>query len=261
MAGANSASGVLELPGTIWLASDLHLQESTPATAEAFGAWLTEAAQQADHVVLPGDIFDAWVGDDVLAVAPPWLRQIVAMLAAAGARTQLWLGHGNRDFMMGAALAQQVQARLLPEQAVLNTAIGRVLLLHGDELCTDDVMYQQMRQVVRNPQWQAGMMAKPLPERIQLAQQLRAQSEMGKAGKAQEIMDVNATAVLNAMTQHGVTRLIHGHTHRPARHVFLHDDQPHERWVLPDWDFDHTPHRGGWITLDADGIALNDLTL
>lgn len=253
------AAGIA-MPGTIWLASDMHLQESVPGTIEAFGAWLLEASQQANHVLLPGDIFEAWVGDDVLAVAPAWLHEVVNMLAAAGQRTQLWLGHGNRDFMMGQALADQVHARLLPEQALLDTDIGRILLLHGDELCTDDVLYQQMRQVVRNPQWQAGMMAKSLPERIQLAQQLRAQSESGKAEKQMEIMDVNQDAVLAMMQKHQVRRLIHGHTHRPGRHVFLHNGEPLERWVLPDWDFDHEPHRGGWISLDADGLALNDLT-
>ena len=255
-----AAAPTLALPGNIWLASDLHLQEQTPVTAEAFSAWLLEASQQAEHILLPGDIFDAWVGDDALAVAPPWLRMVVDALAQAGARTDLWLGHGNRDFMMGSQLAEAIGARLLPEQAVLETDIGRVLLLHGDELCTDDLAYQQMRQIVRNPQWQAGMMARPLPERIELGRQLRAQSESGKAGKSLEIMDVNLDAVQAMMRRHGVTRLLHGHTHRPARHAFLLDGQPAERWVLPDWDLEQAPGRGGWIHLDRDGLALNDLT-
>ncbi len=252
-------TSAIELPGTIWLASDIHLQESTPATAEAFLAWLNGAADAADHVLLPGDIFDAWVGDDVLQVAPEWLRNIVSGLAAAGQRTQLWLGHGNRDFMMGEQLAQACHARLLPAEALLKTAIGTVLLLHGDELCTDDLAYQQMRQVVRNPAWQADMMRRSLPERLQLAQQLREQSEAGKADKSMAIMDVNQGAVERTMQAHGVNRLIHGHTHRPDRHVFELDGAPAERWVLPDWDFDHQPHRGGWLTLDADGVAMHDL--
>ncbi len=250
---------VMNLPGTLWLASDLHLQESTPTTREAFLAWLEGAAQSADHLLLPGDIFDAWVGDDVLDVAPAWLREVVAGLAAAGQRTDLWLGHGNRDFLMGERLAQATGARLLPAEAVLHTVAGRVLLMHGDELCTDDHAYQQMRQVVRNPAWQADMLRRSLPERLQLAQQLRDQSEAGKAGKDMAIMDVNAQAVVRFMQAHGVTRMIHGHTHRPGRHVFELDGAVAERWVLPDWDFEHQPVRGGWLSLDADGLALHDL--
>ncbi len=237
----------------------MHLQPATPATCEAFVEFVTVAAQNADALLLPGDIFDAWIGDDVLDAPPGWLAAVIAALADAGRGTALWLGHGNRDFLIGQRLAQAVGAQLLPTQARLLTDCGPVLLTHGDELCTDDTGYQQMRAVVRNPAWQADILAKPLPERMQIAAQLRAQSESGKAQKTMEIMDVNQAAVENLLRTTGISRLIHGHTHRPGRHVFLLDGKPAERWVLPDWDFDDATVRGGWISIDRDGLAFNDM--
>lgn len=247
------------MPGTVWIAADMHLRPDTPATCEAFEAFVAAAAQDADALLLPGDIFDAWIGDDILDAPPAWLARLTDALAATGRATALWLGHGNRDFLMGERLARTVGARLLPAQVQLATDWGPVLLSHGDELCTDDAAYQQMRAVVRNPAWQADILARPLAERMQIAAQLRAQSESGKAGKTMEIMDVNQAAVEALLRDTGITRLVHGHTHRPQRHVFLLDDQPAERWVLPDWDFDGTPARGGWLAIDRDGPALHDL--
>ncbi|TSH96661.1 UDP-2,3-diacylglucosamine diphosphatase [Verticiella sediminum] len=251
----------ITVPGTVWIAADMHLRPDTSATNEAFLAFVAAAAEQADALILPGDIFDAWIGDDVLDQPPPWLAAVLGAVADASRRIPVWIGHGNRDFLMGERLARAMGARLLPGQAVIETDAGRFLLSHGDELCTDDVPYQQMRAVVRNPAWQADVLAKPLPERMQIAARLREQSEHGKAGKTMEIMDVNQQAVETALCQAGVTRLIHGHTHRPGHHRFLLGDTLMERWVLPDWDLESTPARGGWIALDRDGPALHDIEL
>lgn len=247
-----------EIPGTLWIASDTHLQSQTPRTTEAFLAFVRAAPENADALVLLGDVFDAWVGDDILKAPPPWLQEIVATLAETGKKIPLWLGHGNRDFLMGEALAASLRARILPERVRVKTDYGVILFAHGDELCTDDVEYQKMRMIVRNPAWQADVLARPLQERLQMATELRMQSESDKSMKAEEIMDVNQQAVEQLMLAAGVTRLLHGHTHRPQRHVFMLNDRPAERWVLPDWDFDHAPTRGGWISIDRDGIALND---
>lgn len=248
-------------PGTVWLASDMHLQAATPVACEAFAAFVAMAAHEADALLLPGDIFDAWIGDDVLDAPPAWLQPVVRALAEAGRRTALWLGHGNRDFLMGERLAQATGARLLPAQVRLLTDYGPILLTHGDELCTDDTAYQHMRAVVRNPAWQADILSRPLQERVQIAAQLRASSESGKESKSLDIMDVNQDAVAGLLRDTGMRRLIHGHTHRPGRHVFLLDGQAAERWVLPDWDFDGAATRGGWLSIDRDGMAFHDIDL
>lgn len=251
----------LALPrGPVWLASDVHLGPATPATQEAFLGFLEAAADEAAALLLPGDLFDAWIGDDVIRAAPPWLAQALRGLQAAAARVPLYLGRGNRDFLMGAELAQAVGAQLLPEPALLQTAYGQVLLSHGDEYCTDDQAYQQFRTMVRNPQWQAEFLSRDIPERLQLAQQARGESMAANQSKSIEIMDVNPDAITQAFRNSGVHVMIHGHTHRPGRHVLDIDGRRCERWVLPDWDCDHAqPPRGGWLVIDEDGLQIFDL--
>ncbi|ARP94999.1 UDP-2,3-diacylglucosamine diphosphatase [Bordetella genomosp. 13] len=251
----------LALPrGPVWLASDVHLGPATPATQEAFLGFLEAAADEAAALLLPGDLFDAWIGDDVIRAAPPWLAQALRGLQAAAARVPLYLGRGNRDFLMGAELAQAVGAQLLPEPALLQTAYGQVLLSHGDEYCTDDQAYQQFRAMVRNPQWQAEFLSRNIPERLQLAQQARGESMAANQSKSMEIMDVNPDAITQAFRNSGVHVMVHGHTHRPGRHVLDIDGRRCERWVLPDWDCDHAqPPRGGWLVIDEDGLQIFDL--
>jgi len=250
----------IALPGPVWLASDLHLGPATPATAEAFLAFLQAAEEEAAALLLPGDIFDAWIGDDVIRAAPPWLATALTALRTTASRIPLWLGRGNRDFLIGEELAGAVGARLLPEPALLQTDYGDVLLTHGDEFCTDDAAYQQFRQMVRNPQWQAAFLAKTIPERLAMAQQARGESQMANQSKSMEIMDVNAAAIEQAFRDSGVALMVHGHTHRPARHVLEVDGSKRERWVLPDWDCDHvSPPRGGWLVIDRDGLQFYDL--
>jgi len=248
------------LSGPIWLASDLHLGPATPATSEAFLAFLQAAEEEAAALLLPGDIFDAWIGDDVIRAAPPWLATALTALRATAGRIPVWLGRGNRDFLIGEELAAAVGARLLPEPALLQTDYGDILLTHGDEFCTDDAAYQQFRQMVRNPQWQAEFLAKTIPERLAMAQQARGESQMANQAKSMEIMDVNAGAVEQAFRDHGVTLMVHGHTHRPARHVLEVDGAKRERWVLREW-YCHpvSPPRGGWLVIDRDGLEFYDL--
>jgi len=250
----------ITLSGPIWLASDLHLGPATPATSEAFLAFLEAAREEAAALLLPGDIFDAWIGDDVIRAAPPWLATALTALRDTASRIPVWLGRGNRDFLIGEELAGALGAKLLPEPALLETDYGQILLTHGDEFCTDDAAYQQFRQMVRDPQWQAAFLAKTIPERLAMAQQARGESQMANQAKSMEIMDVNAAAIEQAFRDSGVALMVHGHTHRPARHVLQVDGLKRERWVLPDWDCDHvSPPRGGWLVIDRDGLQFYDL--
>jgi UDP-2,3-diacylglucosamine hydrolase len=252
----------LALAGTVWVASDTHLGPATPVTAEAFAGFLEAAAEEASALLLPGDIFDAWIGDDVIRAAPPWLAATLQAVKRTAAVIPVWLGRGNRDFLMGQELAQAVGAQLLPEPALLDTDFGAILLTHGDELCTDDAAYQQFRAMVRNPAWQTEFLDKTIPERLELAQQARGESKAANQAKSSEIMDVNAAAVEALLRETGVATLVHGHTHRPGRHVLSVDGKKRERWVLPDWDCDHAqPPRGGWLSIDSDGLQFFDLEL
>lgn len=249
----------LTLPGTLWFAADLHLAQATPATNEAFIGFLEAAAEEADALLLPGDIFDFWIGDDTVAIAPPWLAAVLEAMRATASQIPLWIGRGNRDFLMGETLAGQLGAQLLPDAVLLETDYRTVLLSHGDEYCTDDQAYQQFRAMVRDPQWQAQFLAMPIPERLKMAQQARSDSMQANQQKSQEIMDVNAQAIDTAFRDTGVSLMIHGHTHRPARHVLQVDGRACERWVLPDWSCDEQPWRGGWFALDLDGLTAYDL--
>lgn len=250
----------IDLPGVLWLASDIHLGPASPATTEAFIAFLDAAAQEASAVLLPGDIFDAWIGDDVIRVPPPWLACVLAAFKRASHHASLWIGRGNRDFLMGQELADAIGAQLLPDQVLLDTRAGRVLLSHGDEFCTDDTAYQQFRTMVRQPAWQQAFLEKTIPERLAAAQQARGESVAATQTKAAGIMDVNPKAIRMAFEASNAQFLIHGHTHRPDRHVSMVDGRKRERWVLTDWDLDHaTPARGGWMVIDRDGIQRFDL--
>lgn len=251
----------LAIPGRIWIASDIHLGPEVPKTAAAFRAFLEKAAQQADALILAGDIFDAWIGDDVALRDPePWLQAALDALQGAATRIPLWLGRGNRDFLLGSALAQRVGARLLPEATILDTDAGRVLLAHGDEYCTADRGYQRFRRLVRRSDIQSLYLSLPLQWRKKIANWARARSMRSNRDKAAYIMDVEPDAITQALLESGAQVLVHGHTHRPARHALSVDGRSCERLVLPDWDFDHaeTP-RGGWVVIDAEGVHLEQI--
>jgi UDP-2,3-diacylglucosamine hydrolase len=262
MPDPTQAVPTLRLDGAIWLASDLHLGAGMPATREAFLAFLELAADNATALLLPGDLFDAWVGDDVIDAPPPWLAEVLDGLARCGQRIALWIGRGNRDFLMGEKLARRIGAQLLPDMVRVQAPGGAFLLCHGDELCTDDVPYQDFRKQVRSAAWQTAFLGRPLSERQAIADGLRRDSQQEQQGKSAEVMDVSQSAVEAVLRTQRATRLIHGHTHRPDRHVFMLDDRRCERWVLPDWDLDSGgTARGGWLIADEDGLVLNDIEL
>ncbi len=239
----------------------MHLGPDAPATQAAFHDFLERAAREADALILAGDLFDAWIGDDVALRSPDaWLRASMAALQHVSARIPLWLGRGNRDFLVGSRLAQHLGARLITEATLLDTAAGPVLLAHGDEYCVEDQHFQRMRRIVHNPGVQAVYLALPLSMRKRIAAWARERSKQANQHKAPYIMDVTPAAIEDAFRSAGpeVRFLVHGHTHRPARHHVSVDGRDCERVVLPDWDFDHAgAQRGGWAIIDGDGVHLH----
>lgn len=227
--------------------SDLHLHPSRPATARLFRNFLSGPARSAQALFILGDLFDAWAGDDDLADAfNAGLCAALRTLADAGIRISFL--PGNRDFLAGPGFSAATGARLLAEETVVDVGGVPTLLLHGDTLCTDDSEYQAFRGTVRSDEWQRGFLAQPLAARKAEVEALRARSEAEKRVKSMALMDVSEAAVAKAFERCKVARIIHGHTHRPAHHVYA---GGRERWVLPEWSA-----AGGYLACDASGCRL-----
>lgn len=229
--------------------SDLHLQPERPDIFEGLLWFLDNVAQDATELYLLGDIFEYWIGDD----APlPGAEKLIAALQALQEHQNIaiFFQHGNRDFLVQTQWLDQANIHLLPESYPLQLANGQMaLLMHGDQLCTEDTEYQHFRSMVRDPSWQHAFLSKPLQERIAIAKSLRAESQSRGAEKAYSIMDVSPETVRETLVSADVDHLIHGHTHRPAHHPNQVKDGQGERWVLGDWD------QAGWY-LQADEQQL-----
>jgi len=236
--------------------SDLHLQASHPRTADAFFAFLAERAIHAERLYLLGDIFEYWAGDDDIA-EPFHARVVQAIRALSDAGTLVFWLAGNRDFLVGDGFAQAAGLARLEEPCLIEVAKRRIALVHGDAQCTLDTNYLAFRAQVRDPAWQAQFLAMPLAQRKAIIAGLREGSREAHTGKSYEIMDVTPSAVAELHAALDASVIIHGHTHRPA----LHDVDGQLRYVLPDWELDDVPVRGGWIALHADGsIVRHDLS-
>lgn len=227
--------------------SDLHLSATHPRTLARFERLLASEARAHAELVILGDLFEYWAGDDATD-DDVGNAAIAALQAAAQAGVRVFVMHGNRDLLLGEAFAAAAGATLLADPTLAAIGGATVLLAHGDVYCTRDVAYQRFRAQARNADFQRAFLAKPLAERRAFIGQVRAKSEEVKQATAAEIMDVTPEAIVDAMRAAGVTRMIHGHTHRPATHRFDLDGRSAERWVLPDWDLDAEPPRGGYLT-------------
>lgn len=229
--------------------SDLHLDPALPATTERFLRFLKETAARAESLYLLGDIFEAWVGDDDLdAEFNHGVVRALAALAEHGVALY-WMA-GNRDFLVGAEFARAAGLSLLEDPHVLTLAGHRLVLTHGDALCTDDTAYMAFRRQVRDPAWQAQFLAQPLAVRKKIAEGMRQQSRAAQRMKEAQIMDVNPQAVDALFASSGAQVMVQGHTHRPARHDH---GAGRVRHVLPDWDLDQAVPRGGWLALTNAG--------
>jgi len=196
-----------------------------------------------------GDLFDQWIGDDELR-EPLAERVAAALLDVARAGVPVGIVVGNRDFLLGRRFAAAAGATLLPEQIVADVAGTPTLLMHGDELCTSDLAYQRFRAFSHDPRWQRGFLALPYALRRGFANWLRKKSRAATAAKTESILDVEPRAVEDAFRAANVSRVIHGHTHRPAHHHLVVAGRACERWVLADWY-----ERGEYLRVDASGVT------
>ncbi|HKU85485.1 MAG TPA: UDP-2,3-diacylglucosamine diphosphatase [Casimicrobiaceae bacterium] len=233
--------------------SDLHLAPEREGALAAFHAFARGPAQAASAVYVMGDLFDAWLGDDQRD--EPFAQKVLTSLrSVSDAGVPLFVARGNRDFLLGEAFAGAAGATLLGEQTVVDLGGTPTLVTHGDEFCTDDTQYQRYRTWSRDPRLQRGLLRLPYRARRAIASWLRRESRAATSRKPDAILDVNAVAVEQAFRRFGVLRIIHGHTHRPARHSSVVDGTPRERIVLADWH-DH----GSFLEVDARGARSHEI--
>ena len=227
--------------------SDLHLSAAMPRTFEAWREYLL--ATPADAVFILGDLFEVWVGDDMGERG--FEARCVEVLSEASSRRQLGLMVGNRDFLIGQAMLKSCGCMALPDPTVLAAWGQRVLLSHGDALCLDDKPYQTFRREVRSAPWQTAFLAKPLPERLALAAQMRHASQERQRFDGAAGVDIDTACAIQWMHSLGTAELVHGHTHRPGSNAMA---PGFKRHVLSDWDLD-ADHRAEVLRLSRDGFA------
>ncbi len=215
------------------LASDLHLDGALPEAIAQFESFLSGPAREAEALYILGDLFESWVGDD--DDDPDRARACAALRALTSGGVACYVGHGNRDFLMGRGFEQRTGCRILPDPTIVERYGSRVLLTHGDALCVEDTAYQHLRSVVRSAAWQRRFMRLPLATRRLLADAARAGSRTHTGMMAADIMDASPSAVVSVLRACRVRTMVHGHTHRPALHEFTVDGQSARRLVLGAW--------------------------
>jgi UDP-2,3-diacylglucosamine hydrolase len=230
---------------TLDFVSDLHLQDSSPRTLQGFIDYLDST--RADAVFVLGDLFEFWIGDDWMDAPQAAHQRCLDALARAGARLDLHIMRGNRDFLMGPRLMQYCQARDLPDPTTLVFQGQRIVLSHGDALCTGDTAYLAFRALSRAASWQSEFLSVPLTQRVQRMLELRRQSEASKSART-IYFDVEADAALALLRSCSAATLVHGHTHKPDCHTL---DAGHTRWVLSDWDLEAPVPRASVLRLQA----------
>ena len=214
---------------SVFFISDLHLEQNKPHLTKAFKNFIDSKVNLHDELFILGDFFEQWIGDDNEDDFIKSVKNILKDKTAKG--LTVYFMHGNRDFLIGDKFCKEVGAILLDDPYIINLEEKKIMLMHGDSLCTDDEDYQNFRNLVRSKDWQEDFLSKDLKERKEVAKSLREISSLENQTKDENIMDVNQSEVLKIIEDHSVDVLIHGHTHRP----FIHDENGVPRMVLGDW--------------------------
>jgi len=230
--------------------SDLHLMPERPEIMDLFVRFAEDIASKADSLYILGDFLEVWWGDDDPAAGYQDVFNSLIKLATED-KTEIFLMHGNRDFMIGEALAKRCHFNIIHDPHKISLEKRDVLLMHGDTLCIDDVEYQKFRQMVRNPLWQQQVLTKTLAERFQLAQSIRENSKQSTTGKDEYIMDVNQAETEKVFLENDIDLIIHGHTHRPAIHHKTINGNDTTRIVLGDWH-----EAGSYLRINDDSGEL-----
>ena len=240
------------MQGETLFISDLHLDSKHPEIQQQFLQFIEQDAKGSDALYILGDLFEVWLGDD--DNNPDNLITIQKLKYLSDHGTPVYIQHGNRDFLLGKHFEASSGTSLLPDHQVINLYNQQVLIMHGDLLCTDDIEYQQFRQMVRDPDWQRKTLQLSLAKRRELAISIRLHSKQMVQEKAEDIMDANQQTVKETLSQYDCQLLIHGHTHRPAIHKLDNGKTQATRIVLGDW-YD----QGSVLRWNKEGYKLESL--
>ena len=232
--------------------SDLHIDANRPPIVRQFLDFLEAQAAHADALYILGDLFESWIGDDAPDSAQ--MAVIAGLRALTGSGVPCFVMHGNRDFLLSTRFCLESGAQLLGDPVIITLYGERILVMHGDALCTDDHAYQRLRATVRDADWQARFLGLSIKARRALAGAAREGSQAHTAAMEYSITDVNADSVAAVLRGAALTTLLHGHTHRPAIHALKVDGRPCTRIVLGDW-FD----QGSLLRWDQNGPELVSL--
>ncbi|NIV18313.1 MAG: UDP-2,3-diacylglucosamine diphosphatase [Woeseiaceae bacterium] len=237
---------------TTLFVSDLHLEAERPDIGKQFLLFLDTDAKEADDLYILGNLFEAWVGDDDPNTHYFAIKRALRKLDDAG--ISVYFMHGDRDFMVGSGFTNETGVEILKDPYKVSMYGQKALLSHGDILCTDDIKYQKVRTMVRDPDWQAKMRAKPLKERLRIAEEARRHSLEQTLNQSLQIVDVNQDAVETMIREYNVDVLVHGHTHRPGIHTIDLGNRKAKRIVLGDWFL-----KGSVVRWDSRGPRLEEL--
>lgn len=213
--------------------SDLHLDASRPDITEQFLRFLRGEARTAKALYILGDLFETWIGDDDPDADKKDIQAALRELTRSG--VPCFIMHGNRDFLIGGRFCKNTGCKLIADGKAITVYDRRIVVMHGDTLCTDDRDYQRLRRIVRNPLVKLVFRCMSLRQRQNLAAKIRAGSKAHIESSMERIMDVNDAAVAKAFDKHRVDLIIHGHTHRPFVHSLRVNSKPVTRIVLGDW--------------------------
>ncbi|MAJ30268.1 MAG: UDP-2,3-diacylglucosamine diphosphatase [Gammaproteobacteria bacterium] len=232
--------------------SDLHLEKIESSIVSIFSEFL-EHLDQDDQLYILGDLFESWIGDDNVSELSEFVGNQLNSLSERGINISIM--HGNRDFLIGNDFCNAASIKLINDPCIVEMNGEKVMLTHGDQLCTDDIEYQTFRSIVRNPIWQKDFLNFPISKREKIAGETKNASKDSKIKKTMEIMDVNDDAVLKAFDDNDIGIMIHGHTHRPNIHKISNNDCIFTRYVLGDW----SKESAIILKWDKTGIKLLDL--
>ena len=219
--------------------SDLHLNDDQPHIIFMFKSYLESLIKKNKddiELYIIGDLFESWVGDDHETSLNKDIKSALLQLTTNNIKT--YFLYGNRDFLIGNKFLEETGVVLISDPDVFTYKNKKVLISHGDEFCTDDIEYQMFRKIVRNKDWQKDFLGFPISKRLKIAGEAKDASQNSKEKKSMNIMDVNQAAIEKAINIHQVDLMIHGHTHRPAKHIIESNNHYCERFVLGDWTDD-----------------------
>lgn len=236
-------------PPVTYFIADLHLANNRPDITNCFLRFLKYEAVKAQSLYILGDLFEAWIGDDDDSAYLAIIAEALTTLSGFG--TKIYYIHGNRDFLLGQGFAKKSAMILLPEVELINLYTKDIVIMHGDTLCTKDIAYQKFRKTSRSWWWQALIKNLPLFMRKKIAANYRKRSTAATAVKSQDIMDVTPEEVVNCLEHYQCQLLIHGHTHRPAKHELIANGKKAQRIVLGDWY-----EQGAWLKVTPDSMEL-----